>query len=302
MKPAEQHNPDIPVNECDEISRRAALGEMRSLFLIATGLSACSKRKKRPNNITPGVNGVQVEMVGNKGLWIDPLLIEALGPESKKIIVDAFNSYHARYGFEGEVHVFKGKLSSMSVGPSGRVAFAPEYTEGRNIELRPMAIKKHLGLNALGYIVRHALTHAQKPEKLTQFSPFTQNSGGQTVEVYGAHGLFINARLPNGKEVSFKNIEEGVCETLAYEIDRSYKTNATHYLNLHKITLAILKKSKKTPLDLIQLVRTNDIWGFIKMATGSKSPSEDDLHTVVRWYTEGKLSPQVLERVLGEIK
>lgn len=255
---------------------------------IALAMGGCTKRSAESAQPPAASNMVNVEVMDH-GLRIDQRIT---GTEKQEVIA-AFEEYRKAYGFDGHVNVIDARLTSIEA--NGRIR--PEYTEGRNMKIDTQAIRR-LSTNILPWTVRHALTHAQRPEQKTAIKPFDYNDGASQLKVNAFHGLTVVAQTANGETVSFKQIEEGACEVLAYTLNDNYKTNSPAYSAYYRLTLAIMQKGGVEPKHLAQLVRKNDVWGFVQLVTGSRKANNEDLKKVMSWYS----NPSSLTGSIAEIQ
>jgi hypothetical protein len=276
-------------------------GGIAATAVIGTGIAGTiahllskaedDKPQSEPSRDIPQAKPGQklVEIVDKRGLRIGLDLAKAIGPEGKKAIMDAFDTYHSHYGFDGHVNVVKWKGVFKDDGH-----VIPERVQGRTMNLDPNIFdhKYFRGhrVEGIGCTVLHALTHAQRPEKVTPIDrPFKTKKG---LNVIGFHGLAVKAKNKTGEDKFFSLFEEGASEVLAYYANPRYRPPSPKYRRYGQLTFDLLKKTglgrQEIKRTLIKLVRTNDVWGFVRLVTGIQNPKSADLEKLIKMYHSKK--------------
>lgn len=243
-----------------------------------------------------------VRIVDPKGLRIELDLEKEFGPETIQAIKDTFNLYHSHYGFEEHVNLFKWDTVDKGGGH-----MVPEYTEGRNMWIDPQFFNHKFftghKIEVIKNVVLHALTHAQRPKNITTIDrPFKTLQG---LEAFGFHGLTVRAKSKSGKIKSFPLFEESACEALAFYANPKYSPPSPKYKRMGQITINLLKKTglqrEKIKQILINMVRTNDVLGFLRLITGIKDPKPADIQKAIEWYMSKKPVAEI-EKEVSEYK
>lgn len=247
-------------------------------------------------------------ILDERGLVIDQELYEILGKEWVAVIKEAYDKYHQDYDLKGQVAVVKMDSGREEYKPElNEITLAPEVTLPGIIHLNPDFFFKYNDPNILRDVVRHSITHAQKPKKeeYSPEKPFIFHNGN--VELLGFHGLFILVtNLETGEIQRFTYFEEGACEALGRNLNSSYRASSPPYYNMGALTMHAIDgmglKTGTVEREILKMVQSNDLWSFVKLMTNNKKPNYDDLEWLMDLYTAAHDMKKPIGELIEELK
>lgn len=309
------HKDQNALEKAKDITRRHVIGLILKgsgaigLMSALSWFAASGNREEAANGKIEAKEGqrlVQTVYLDERGLLAEPELLSSLPEGSGEVIKEAFDKYYKDYDFKGQVAVVKGNSRETYIPSMGIMALAPEVTFPGVIRLNPDFFNKTNDPDVLRNVIRHSITHAQKPkeEEYTPEKPFQFHNAN--VKLLGFHGLFVLVtNNETGETQRFTYFEESVCETLGRNKNPSYRASNPSYHNMGRLTMHAVD-GQGLPIgtaekSLLKMAQSNDVWGFVKLMTGKKSPDYDDLEWLIDIYTDAYDQKRPAEEILKEL-